>query len=273
MRPAKDAGPYHAKSCVIIDLTAVILTKNEEANIGRCLERLKWVPRVLVVDSGSTDGTERIAKSFPNVTWVLRPFDSFAGQCNHALGLLKSEWVLSMDADYILTDGVIKEISQLRPGPEVCCYTASFIYCIGGKPLRGTLYQRGGPVLYLRAKCHYVDLGHGHAARVDGQTKALAGKILHDDRKSMERWTANQRAYAIREAEYLAGPEPREGWGLTDRFRRVGWVMPVLVPIYTLLMKGLILDGRAGWEYVRQRTYAEWVMAKEVRKRLRCSLR
>ena len=48
----------------MIDLTAVVLTKDEEANVGRCLEKLRWVPKVLVLDSGSKDGTERIAKSF-----------------------------------------------------------------------------------------------------------------------------------------------------------------------------------------------------------------
>ena len=103
----------------MIDLAAVILTKDEEANVGRCLEKLRWVPKVLVLDSGSTDGTERIAKSFPNVEWATRPFDSFAGQCNYALSRLKSEWVLSMDADYILSDEVIREISHLQPGPPV----------------------------------------------------------------------------------------------------------------------------------------------------------
>jgi glycosyltransferase involved in cell wall biosynthesis len=254
---------------VNLDLSAVILTKDEEANIGRCLEKLRWVPSVLVLDSGGTDGTEKIARSFPNVIWESRPFDSFAGQCNYALSRVKSEWVLSLDADYILTDEVISEISNLRPGPEVCSYTAQFTYCIDGKPLRGTLYRRGGPVLYRRLKCRYEDLGHGHAARVGGETRPLTGKILHDDRKSMERWRANQKAYAEREAEYLSGPEPKEGWSVADRLRRLGWVMPIFVPFYTLLVKGVVLDGGAGWEYVRQRTYAEWMMAKEVRKRLR----
>ena len=99
----------------MIDLTAVVLTKDEEANIGRCLEKLRWVAKVLVLDSGSRDGTERIAKSFPNVEWTTRPFDSFAGQCNYALSRLKSEWVLSMDADYILSEEVIREINHRLP--------------------------------------------------------------------------------------------------------------------------------------------------------------
>jgi len=251
----------------MIDLTAVVLTKDEEANVGRCLEKLRWVPKVLVLDSGSTDGTERIAKTFPNVEWTTRPFDSFAGQCNYALSRLKSEWVLSMDADYILSEGVIREISHLRPGPEVCSYTARFVYCIDGKPLRGTLYRRGGPVLYRREKCRYADFGHGHASQVEGKTVTLSNIIYHDDRKSMERWMANQREYARREVDFLFGPEPKEGWSVTDRLRRLGWLMPILVPIYTLFIKGVVLDGKPGWEYGRQRYVAEKLIAKEIESR------
>ena len=251
----------------MIDLTAVILTKDEEANVGRCLEKLRWVPRVLVLDSGSRDGTERIAKMFPNVEWATRPFDSFAGQCNYALDRLKSEWVMSMDADYILSEEVIHEISHLRPGPEVCSYTARFVYCIDGKPLRGTLYRRGGPVLYRREKCRYADFGHGHAAQVEGKTATLANIIYHDDRKSLERWTANQREYARREVDFLFGAEPKEGWSVADRLRRLGWLMPIVAPLFTLFVKGVVLDGRAGMEYARQRWMAEKFIAEEIKRR------
>ena len=251
----------------MIDLAAVVLTKDEEANVGRCLEKLKWVSKVLVLDSGSTDGTERIAKSFSNVGWATRAFDSFAGQCNYALGKLRNEWVLSMDADYILSDELIREISDLRPGPEVCSYAARFVYCIDGKPLRGTLYRRGGPVLYRRLKCRYADFGHGHASKVEGKTAILSNIIYHDDRKTLERWTANQREYARREVEYLFGPEPKEGWSLADRLRKLGWLMPGLALLFTLFGKGVVLDGRPGWEYARQRFIAEKCISEEIRRR------
>ena len=183
-----------------LGLSAVILTKDEEANVGRCLEKLKWVPKVLVLDSGSTDGTERIAKSFPNVEWATRPFDTHATQWNHACDLAKTEWVLCLDADYILSDGIIREISDLRPGPEVCSYTARFVYCIEGKPLRGTIYPTK-PVLLRWKKCRFEDEGHTQVPRVGTKTATLSNIIYHDDRKSLERWTANQREYARREVD------------------------------------------------------------------------
>ena len=249
-----------------LNLSAVILTKDEEANVGRCLEKLRWVPKVLVLDSGSKDGTERIAKSFPNVEWATRPFDTHATQWNHVCDLAKTEWVLCLDADYILSDEVIHEISHLRPGPEVCSYSARFVYCIEGKPLRGTLYPTK-PVLLRWKKCRFEDEGHTQVPRVGAKTVTLSNIIYHDDRKSMERWTANQREYARREVDFLFGPEPKEGWSVTDRLRRLGWLMPILVPIYTLFVKGVVLDGRAGREYVRQRFVAEKLIAKEIKSR------
>ena len=249
-----------------LDLSAVILTKDEEANVGRCLEKLRWVPKVLVLDSGSRDGTERIAKSFPNVEWAMRPFDTHATQWNHACDLAKTEWVLCLDADYILSDGIIREISDLRPGPEVCSYAARFVYCIEGKPLRGTIYPTK-PVLLRWKRCRFEDEGHTQVPRVGTKTATLSNIIYHDDRKSLERWTANQREYARREVDFLFGPEPKEGWSLADRLRRLGWLMPILAPIYTLFVKGVVFDGKPGWEYGRQRYVAEKLIAEEIKRR------
>ena len=251
-----------------LDLSAVVLTKDEEANLARCLEKLRWVRKVLVLDSGSRDGTERIAKSFPNVTWAVRKFDTHAKQWNHACDMAKSEWVLCLDADYILSEGVIEEISQLRPGPEVCSYTARFVYCIDGKPLRGTLYPTK-PVLLRWAKCRFEDEGHTQVPRVGTKTAALSNIVYHDDRKSMARWMANQREYARREVEFLFGPRPSEGWSLADRLRRLGWLMPIIAPLFALFVKGVVLDGRAGIEYARQRFLAEKFIAEEIRRRSR----
>src|SRR5476651_782795 len=90
-------------------LQVLILTKNEEPNLQRVLERLTTIEKVIILDSYSTDKTLEIARSFPNVVVYERPFDSFAGQCNYGLSLINSEWVLSLDADYVLTEDFIKE--------------------------------------------------------------------------------------------------------------------------------------------------------------------
>ena len=93
-------------------LQALILTKNEEPNIERVLERLNWLEKVVILDSFSTDKTIEMVKTFPNVEVYNRVFDTHATQWNFGLSLLDSKWVLSLDADYILSDEFIKEIKD-----------------------------------------------------------------------------------------------------------------------------------------------------------------
>src|SRR6266516_4023555 len=121
-------------------ITPLILTFNEAPNIGRTLEKLAWSKDIVVVDSFSTDETLRIVKTHPQARVVQRQFDSFAGQCNFGLQEVRTEWVLSLDADYILGDGLKDELARLRPTDDVAGYRAKFRYCIHGRPLRDSLY-------------------------------------------------------------------------------------------------------------------------------------
>ena len=74
----------------LADITVMVLTFNEEPNIDRCLERLRWASRVLVVDSFSTDRTLEIVRGYPNTTIIQRAFDTFAGQCNFGLSQIET---------------------------------------------------------------------------------------------------------------------------------------------------------------------------------------
>ena len=77
------------------EVTVVIITYNEIANIGRTLDSLRWARRILVIDSGSTDGTVEAIAGYSNAEVHFRAFDSFARQCNYGLGLASTEWILS----------------------------------------------------------------------------------------------------------------------------------------------------------------------------------
>ena len=242
-----------------MDLTAItplILTYNEEANIDRTLGRLTWAERVVVVDSYSTDATIDIATACGNVDLVQREFDHFADQCNFGLEQIDTEWVLSLDADYVCSEALIDEIRALPTIPAADGFSVGFVYCVFGEPLRGTLYPPR-TVLYRREKAKYHRDGHGHRVRVDGTVGELDAPIYHDDRKSLERWLDNQRGYARLEAEKLA---EADDVGLTDRLRALT-LAPPLVFLYCLFVQGLILDGKAGWYYTLQRTYAEVLLA------------
>ena len=244
----------------MISLTALILTYNEQENIRRNLEALVWVPKVIVVDSFSNDRTLEIARSFPNVQVVQRVFDTHANQWNAGLDRIDTEWVLTLDADYVLTAELQEEIKNLEPASDLALYWGEFDYCIFGRPLRASIYPPR-VVLFRTKRARYVDEGHIQQLRVKGKLAKFKGKIWHDDRKPLNRWFQSQVRYAELEATYLLGAKSEELSRL-DRLRK-NWliVAPMAMPIYLLLVRGLIFDGWNGWYYAFQRTVAEMMLS------------
>ena len=95
------------------DITPLILTFNEQANLRETLQGVSWAKQVLLVDSGSSDDTLLIARDFPQVKVVHRDFDHFADQCNYGISQIETEWVLSLDADYKCDAAFASELEQL----------------------------------------------------------------------------------------------------------------------------------------------------------------
>jgi glycosyltransferase involved in cell wall biosynthesis len=242
-------------------ITVLILTYNERENIGRVLDRLTWAHRVVVLDSGSDDGTVEIAGSFENVRVISRTFDNHAAQWNYGLGSAEiiGEWVLALDADYLIADGFSEEVAALEPGPSDGGYIAEFNYAIFGRLLHGSMYPRG-TVLYRRARAHYVQDGHTQRVVVDGTLHPLRSKIVHDDRKPLSRWLVSQDRYAELEVANIVSVSIRSlGW--PDKLRRMIIIMPWLAPFYCLFLRMGLLDGWAGLYYALQRGMAESILA------------
>ena len=241
-----------------LDLTALVLTFNEIANIDRTIKALTWIPRILVIDSGSTDGTLEILAGFANVTVIHRRFDSFARQCNFGLDQISRGWVLSLDADYVVPTALQNEIQERLSSPidtAVCGFAIRFRYCIAGRPLRGTLYP-ARTALYRAGLGRYQDDGHGHRLKIDGTVRPLNHPLLHDDRKSLDRWLAAQDGYLRTEANKLLAT-PSGQLALADRLRKHTPLAPIAALVVCLFLKGGIFDGRLGLFYAIQRLYAE----------------
>jgi glycosyltransferase involved in cell wall biosynthesis len=243
------------------DVTGLVLTYNEAPNIARTLARLSWLARVIVVDSESTDETPQIASTFPNVRLIARPFTSHEDQWNFGLQCagITSEWVLALDADYVLTDDVIREIQGLDAGTEVSGYAASFDYCVDGRPLRGAAYPPV-TVLFRRARARYQQDGHTQRVRVDGTVVPLQARIRHDDRKSLTHWLSAQAKYMRLEADKLTHATPGT-LDVVDQLRRWIVVAPPAMFLYCYLLRGGILDGRAGLFYALQRAASELILS------------
>ncbi|MGH9967611.1 MAG: glycosyltransferase family 2 protein [Pyrinomonadaceae bacterium] len=242
-------------------ITPLILTYNEAPNIGRTLEQLRWARDVVVVDSFSDDETLELVSQFRQVRVFEREFDNFASQCNFGLAEtgISTEWVLNLDADYLLTSELVDELTTLSSPSDVMGFRARFIYCIHGRRLRSGIYPPV-TVLFRKTKAFFREDGHAHRVVIDGKVENLRSAILHDDRKSLSYWFQAQSLYTKLEANKLLNCDTAAlSW--TDRIRRWCVVAPVAMLFYCLVIRGGILDGRAGLYYAFQRTLAELMLS------------
>jgi glycosyltransferase involved in cell wall biosynthesis len=242
-------------------VTPLILTFNEAPNIGRVLERLDWAREIVVVDSFSDDETVAIAKSFPQVRVLQRKFDNHAAQWNFGLREtgISTEWVMALDADYVLTPEFIDELKALEPTSRTRGFQARFTYCINGRPLRSGVYP-SVTVLYQKAFAEYSQDGHTHRLELTGEVETIGARILHDDRKPLGRWFESQQRYMALEAKKLLAAD-RNTLSKADRIRRLRLVAPLAVLCYCLIVRGGVLDGWPGFYYAFQRMFAELLLS------------
>ncbi|HSD47742.1 MAG TPA: glycosyltransferase family 2 protein [Pyrinomonadaceae bacterium] len=242
-------------------ITPLILTYNEAANIGRTLARLAWAREVVVVDSFSDDETIEVASSFANVRVVQRAFDSHRNQWEFGLREtgITTAWILALDADYVLTRDAVAELKTLNPIAETAAFRATFVYCINGKELHSGIYPPV-TVLYRRDAASYIQDGHAQRVVVDGRVEHLRAPLLHDDRKPLRRWLNSQARYAELEAAKLL-TTGREALDFTDRLRLCFVVVPAAMFFYCLIVRGGIFDGWRGFYYAFQRSLAELMLS------------
>lgn len=193
-------------------LTVVILTKNEERHIERALASVAAIAeRCLVIDSGSTDRTVEIATAL-GAQVLTHPFITQAQQFNWAIKQLpaKTEWVLRLDADEIVTEALAMEIREelaALPAKTQGVFVSRRMHFLGRRMQWGGVF----PVRILRIFRH----GRGHCENrwmdehiiVDGPTAEFSGEIIDDNLNSLTWWTDKHNSYASREVVDILNQE------------------------------------------------------------------
>jgi glycosyltransferase involved in cell wall biosynthesis len=171
-------------------ITAIILTRNEEENIGRCLESVKWCDEIIVVDDKSSDKTIEIAKKYGATVYLHDLNNDFSAQRNFGLSKAKNEWVLFIDSDEIISDALAFEISNAiglkdQNLKNFNGYYVKRIDFMWGKQLK---YGETGDIKLLRLakkKCGlWVGMAH-ERWKVKGLTVSLANPIFHFPHKNL----------------------------------------------------------------------------------------
>jgi glycosyltransferase involved in cell wall biosynthesis len=163
-------------------LTVVVITKNEEANIRRCLESVAWAEEVLVVDCGSTDQTQSIARSC-GARVLEHPWRGYGQQKNWANSQAQHDWILSVDADETVTPQLAAEIKEFisknANGPQFGASLPRKTFYLGRWILHGGWYPNTLIRLANRKHARWTEPAVHEEWRVDGAVGALRCDLLH----------------------------------------------------------------------------------------------
>ena len=229
-------------------ITAVIITHNEERNIGRCIKSLQGVAdEIVVVDSGSTDNTESICRE-AGAVFEYHEWEGFAEQKNYANSLATKEWILSIDADEALSEELRKSIMDCksREGNTTVVYSFNRMTNYCGHWIRHCgWYPDWCCRMWFKGAAHWEGVVH-EELRFEGevQHRRLSGDMQHYSYYTVAEHATRLARYATLSAEKYH--ESGRRCGKASIFLRPAWTF-----VRNYLLKGGILDGWAGFVVCR----------------------
>ena len=222
------------------NISAVIITKNEENNIGQCIDALLWADEIVVVDAFSSDRTVEICKKYTKKIFT-NDFIDFSSQKNYALSKSANDWILFVDADEKITPELREEISALR-ADDCEGYYIPRKNMIFGRYMKYGGHQRDLQLrLFRKSRSHFEGPVHERAV-VDGRVKPLHGYIEHYSTKSLSDYCKKLNYYTGMEAKMMA----EEGMKFSA-FQALA--KPAGKFIYQYIIQQGFRDGREGFIY------------------------
>jgi len=240
------------------EISATVVAQNESKNIARAIKSLSVADEVVVVDSGSTDDTARIAQDC-GARVIQQAWEGFAAQKNFAASQAHHEWILSLDADEELDEAARESVRQWKLAtPAAAGYRfARRARYLGRWILHSGWYPDYKLRLYDRRRGQWKGAYVHESVEVAGKVETLPGEILHYTCDSIE-----EHAQRI---EFYTGLAAREMFERGERVSTVArWLTPPWIFAHTYFFRLGILDGHQGLlisrmaaRYVR-RKYAKW---------------
>ncbi|MEN9834614.1 MAG: hypothetical protein RL011_807 [Pseudomonadota bacterium] len=244
-------------------LSVVLITLNEEARLADCLRSLPSGCEIIVLDSASTDRTVSIARDY-GARVETRDFDDFSGQKNAAIALASRPWVLSLDADEVLTLDLQAAIARITSGPEVAAaFRLTRRLVFQGRRLRFGKAVDHPIRLFKRGSGQFVSAIH-ERLEINGPIESLHGEVLHYSYADLTDYFNRFNRYTSRVAEnhYNHGhPMP---FGIKH------WLRPWTEFLYRYVLRLGFLDGYPGYTYAlcsSLYTYIKYAKLRELQLR------
>jgi len=243
-------------------LSVAIITKNEEANLPRTLESVRWADEIVVVDCGSTDNTVEIAKDFGAKVFH-EPWRGFGTQKNFAIEQCSSAWVLSLDADEEVTPGLALEIRQLLAGtPAVEAYFIPRRNLFLGRWIKyGGYWPDPKLRLFRKGAAWFEERAVHETVQYSGKTSTLQGSLIHHAYPTLNSYLGHMNRYSSLAAEQAIA-KGKTSKGLPAFVWNV-LLNPAATFLYNYFFRLGFLDGREGLLlHLYHSAYVSWKYAK-----------
>lgn len=243
-------------------MNVYILAKNEESNISNCITAIKdnpFIHKVVLYDSGSTDSTMDIAKSL-GVQIVNYKYINHCTAYNTITSnsFVDNEPVIILDADMIVSSDLITEIiTKLKNGIEVVLAPVEMYY--EGYKLKFSSLYPPKPIAFNIGKEYFEPVGHGERLKNGLRIKKTKSVLIHDDKKSYERFINSQLNYAKNFIERSYSDKMT----FRDKIRLRSPLGIILTPLYSYFIKLGFLDGKSGLLYALDRLIAEAIIYRQ----------
>src|ERR1700744_4849989 len=243
-------------------LSVAIITWNEEANLERTLGSVAWADEIVVVDSGSSDGTPEIARRF-GCRFFHEEWKGFAAQKNSALEKCVSDWILSLDADEALSDQLATEVRKLlEKKTPLDGYALRRRNLFLGRWMRfGGFYPDPKLRLFRRGAAEFEARPVHETIHFVGQAGRLKGDMVHDAYPTLAASIAHMHRYSTPGAQQAVS-NGKAGRALSGFVVNVV-VNPLATFVYNYFLRLGFLDGREGLLlHLYHSVYVSWKYAK-----------
>ncbi|KJY84132.1 glycosyltransferase [Vibrio galatheae] len=224
-------------------IAAVIITKNEQDSLRDCLESLRWVDEIIIVDSGSTDNTEAIAREYTEHFYVNAEWPGFGKQKQLAQSYATSDWILAVDADERIDETLRENIlTMLESPPENTVYNLNELTWVFGRFLKHSGWYYRHVRLYPNKLTKYNDnLVHESVIIPEGcKVAELDGDILHYSYQNLNHYLVKSAGYA------KAWADQRQARGKKASLSQ-GIIHALGCFLKMYLLKRGFLDGKQGF--------------------------
>ncbi len=221
-------------------LSVIVITKNEAERIGKALESVRFANEIVVLDSGSTDGTLELARRYTDKVFIDPDWQGFGVQKNRALACATCDWVLSLDADEWVDAGLQKEIEAALAAPVADVYEMPRRSRFCGRAMRHSgWWPDYVPRLFRRGSARFSDSLVHERLVFEGEPGRLVAPLQHDSFRNLEDVLDKINRYSTAGAEQalVCG---RHG-GLATALAHGFWTF-----IRTYFLRAGFLDGREG---------------------------